>query len=108
MADKRLVLKEAVRVLKVKGFLIIQVPNRFFPVDLHSGLPFVFLVPFRVRVSIFKRFGHEGLGRIDIPSIEQLKELVLGFSCVSIFYVCKVIYPITVIWSKLRFFIKLP
>ena len=38
-------LHEAVRVLRPQGELIIQVPNLFFPLDLHTGIPNPFWIP---------------------------------------------------------------
>ena len=104
---QRQALKEAMRVLKSDGYLIIQVPNKYFPIELHSGLPFVFLVPFRVRGAIFKRLGHGGLGSINTPSVKHLKEMILdvGYNCKV--WVKRVVYPSSVIWSNLRFFYKI-
>jgi len=75
--DQQRSLEDAICVLKPNGYLIVQTPNKFFPIELHSGLPFVFSVPLRVRSAIFKRFGHEGLGRINIPSVRKLKKMIL-------------------------------
>jgi len=104
--DQRRSLVDAMRVLKPGGYLVIQIPNKFFPIELHSGLPFVFLVPFRVRSAIFKKVGHEGLGRINIPSLRKLKETILQIEHGCKIRVRKVVYPSVVVWSKLRFFYK--
>jgi SAM-dependent methyltransferase len=105
--DQRRSLEDVMRVLKPGGYLVVQVPNKFFPIELHSGLPFVFFVPFRVRGAIFKRFGHEGLGRINIPSVKKLKKMILQIEPGSKIRVRKVVYPSVVVWSKLRLFYKI-
>jgi len=105
--DQQRCLEEVMRVLKPGGYLVVQVPNKFFPIELHSGLPFVFLVPLRVRSAIFKRFGHEGLGKINIPSVEKLKEMVLQIEPKCEICVQKVVYPSDVVWSKLQLFYKI-
>jgi SAM-dependent methyltransferase len=105
--DQRRSLEDVMRVLKPGGYLVVHVPNRFFPIELHSGLPFVFFVPFRVRGAIFKRFGHEGLGRINIPSVKKLKKMVFQIALGSKIRVRKVVYPSVVVWLKLRLFYKI-
>lgn len=107
VSDHQRSLENAICVLKPSGYLIVQIPNKFFPIELHSGLPFVFLVPLRVRGAIFKRFGHEGLGRINIPSVKKLKEMILQIAPESKIRAVKVIYPNVVVWSRLRLFYKI-
>jgi len=51
-------LNEATRVLQPHGELIIQVPNLFFPVDLHTGIPNPFWIPKFARKTFLKMMGH--------------------------------------------------
>jgi hypothetical protein len=95
------------RVLKPGGYLVVQVPNKFFPIELHSGLPFVFLVPSRVRGAIFKKFGHGWLGKINIPLVRELEKTILRIEPECRIRVRKVVYSSVVVWSKLRFFYKI-
>jgi SAM-dependent methyltransferase len=106
VSDQQRALEDVMRVLKPCGYLVVQVPNKFFPIELHSGLPFVFLVPVRVRGTIFGKIGHGGLGRINIPSVKRLKKIILQIRPGSKIRVRKVIYPSVVVWSKLRLFYK--
>lgn len=76
IAKQELALREALRVLKLKGKLIIQVPNKFFPLELHSGLPLVFLTPSRIRHFILRKVGYEWLNRIDTPSKNRLESMI--------------------------------
>jgi hypothetical protein len=62
----------------------------------------VFFVPLRVRGAIFKRFGHEGLGKINISSVEKSKKMVLQIEPECEIRVQKVVYPSSIIWTKLR------
>jgi ubiquinone/menaquinone biosynthesis C-methylase UbiE len=104
--DQRRALEDMLRVLKPNGYLVAQVPNKFFPIELHSGLPFVFLVPFGVKGAIFKRFGYGWLGKIDIPSVRQLVKMIFDIGCKCEVCVRRVVFPSVVVWSKLRFLYK--
>lgn len=107
IANQKLVLKEALRVLKSKGELIIQIPNRFFPIELHSGLPFVFFIPSRIRGSILRKIGYGWLNRIDVPSVNRSKEMIWEIEPKVKITVKKVVYPSSLVWSKLQPFYKL-
>lgn len=50
---------------------------------------------------------HEGLGRINIPSVKKLKEMILQIAPESKIRAVKVIYPNVVVWSRLRLFYKI-
>ena len=107
VSNQEAVIKDVFRLLKANGYLIIHIPNKFFPIELHSGLPFAFFVPLKVRGRFFKKFGHEGLGKINVPSIGQLKNMILRVGLECEFCIRKVVYPPVIIWSKLRFFYKI-
>jgi ubiquinone/menaquinone biosynthesis C-methylase UbiE len=51
-------LKEAVRVLQPDGELVIQVPNLFFPIDLHTGILNPFWIPKFARERYLKIMGY--------------------------------------------------
>lgn len=40
--------REIYRVLRKKGYLVIQLPNRFFPIEQHTYLPFIGYLPSRL------------------------------------------------------------
>jgi len=100
--NQKLVLKEALRVLKPKGKLIIQIPNRFFPIELHSGLPFVFFIQSRIRGLILRKIGYGWLGKIDVPSVNKLKKIIWKIEPKVKITEKKVIYPRSLVWPKLR------
>ena len=55
----KVVLKEVVRVLKSTGELIIQFPNRLFPIEPHTGLLFIYYFPYFIRKIILKFLGYD-------------------------------------------------
>jgi ubiquinone/menaquinone biosynthesis C-methylase UbiE len=107
VVNQKQALEEAMRVLKSKGELIIQIPNKFFPIELHSGLPFVFLIPLRIRCAVLRRIGYEWLVKINVPSVKELKAISLQIEPKCEFQVRKVKYPSSIVWSKLRLFYKI-
>lgn len=95
-------LKEAWRVLKSKGTLIIQMPNKFFPFDLHSGLPLVFFIPSRIRRSTLGKIGYEWLEDIKIPSKNEMWGMIWKMAPKAKVAVEKVIYPPFLVLPKLQ------
>ncbi|OIQ59000.1 class I SAM-dependent methyltransferase [Neomoorella thermoacetica] len=59
LKNPQVALKEAARVLKQGGLLIIQGPNWRFPLDLHTGLPNPFLIPYFLRKRFLKALNYE-------------------------------------------------
>ena len=77
-----LAVTEACRVVKNGGMIILQVPNRQFPVDLHTGLPLLHYLPSSFRRSVLRKLGYEKVSDvidIEVPSyfkvIKTLKNL---------------------------------
>jgi len=102
ITNQELALKEAWRVLKSRGKLIIQIPNKFFPLELHSGLPFIFLFPSRIRGFILKKMGYRWLTEISIPSKKRLKEIIYKINSSAKIHSEKIIYPPSLVPLKLR------
>ena len=100
--NSELLLKEAFRVLKSKGMIIIQIPNRFFPVELHSGLPLFFYIPSRIRNLIIKGIGYEWLGTVDVPSLKKLLGIIFCVDLAAQITVRKVKYSPSIISPRLR------
>jgi ubiquinone/menaquinone biosynthesis C-methylase UbiE len=97
-------LKESFRVSKQETELIIQVPNRFFPLELHSGLPFVFYIPSKLRAPLLESINYGWVNQVDIPTVKRLTSITLKVCPEARITTKKVIYPPSVIWSKLRSF----
>jgi len=103
--DQRLALQEASRVLKDRGQLILQIPNRYFFLELHTGLPFLYYIPsHRIRRWTLKKLGYVGLGdimNIETPSKNKLARLMnsLGFREI---HISRIVYPPELILPALR------
>lgn len=102
-----LTIREALRILKPKGYLLVQIPNKFFPVDLHTGLPFVFFLPAKLRSRIVRSMGYPWLADIDIPNLDRLIKAVLKGNARSEIDVRKIIYPDSVVWPRLLTFYRI-
>ncbi len=48
--------KEALRLLKINGHIIIQIPNRFFPIEHHSFLPLAGYLPSGLHKYLFNEY----------------------------------------------------
>jgi SAM-dependent methyltransferase len=105
--DQEQLLKEVNRVLKTNGILIIQVPNRFFLVELHSGLPLFFYLPKRLRAFLTNGTKYSWLKTIDIPSIKNLVKLIYAVEPRLNLTVRKVKYSPSIITPKLKVFYRL-
>ena len=102
--DQEQLLKEINRVLKRNGILIIQVPNRFFLVELHSGLPLFFYLPKRLRVFLTNGTKYSWLKAIDVPSIKNLVTLICTVEPRLNITVRKVKYSTAIISPKFKVF----
>lgn len=107
VSDQKLLLREALRVLKSEGKLIIQVPNRFFPVDLHSGLPSYFFIPRKIRKVILRKIGYGWLADYDIPCVGKLMKMIYRIEPKATITLEKVVYPSSLVWPKLRAFYRI-
>ena len=100
--DQEQMLREALRVLKKGGKLVMQFPNRHFFMELHSGIPFYCLVPGFARPWVSKKMGYGGLSEINIPSPKKVEKLVrLIDSSVNV-KIVKVVYPVEIVPPRFR------
>lgn len=100
--DQEQMLREALRVLKKGGELVMQFPNRYFFMELHSGIPFYCLVPGFARPLVSKKLGYSGLSGINIPSPKKVEKIVRTIDASVSIKVVKVVYPIEVVPSKFQ------
>ena len=104
--DAKRALKQTFKVLKPQGELLLQIPNRYFPLELHTGLPLIFLMPSSLRKYVLKACGYNRRCRWipeDIPSIRAAINIIKQVKPnARITSVQKVIYPKNLITPKLR------
>jgi SAM-dependent methyltransferase len=74
--NSEILMNEVSRVLKPKGMLLIQIPNRYFLVDLHSGFPFFFYIPKRIRNFFLKGTSVDWMRTVDVPSLKKLLTII--------------------------------
>ncbi len=51
-------LREAMRVLRINGELVVQIQNKYFPVETHTGLVFVYYLPGFFRKWLLRKLGY--------------------------------------------------
>ncbi len=100
--DQEQMLREALRVLKKGGELVMQFPNRHFFMELHSGIPFYCLVPGFARPWVSKKLGYSGLSEINIPSPKKVEKIVRTIDASVSVKVVKVVYPVEVVPPRFR------
>ena len=99
--DQEQMLRETFRVLKKEGVLVMQFPNKYFFMELHSGIPFCWLVPGFARPWVGRKLGYSGLSDIHIPMPEQI-EKTIGNILPAHVKVIKVIYPVELVPLSFR------
>ena len=100
--DQEQMLREALRVLKKGGELVMQFPNRHFFMELHSGIPFYCLVPGFARPWVSKKLGYSGLSEINIPSPKRVEKIVRTIDASVDVKIAKVVYPVEVVPSRFQ------
>ena len=100
--DQEQMLKEAFRVLKKGGELVMQFPNRYFFMELHSGIPFYCLVPDCLKPWFSKKMGYYELSEIYIPTPKQIKKIIEKIDAAINVKVIRVIYPSEIVPPKFR------
>jgi SAM-dependent methyltransferase len=100
--NPELLLKEVFRVLRCNGILIVQVPNRFFLVELHSGFPLFYFIPTQIRNLVMKGTGYSWLREIDVPSLKKLIDLIQDIEPQVQIVVRKVKYSPSIIIPNFR------
>ena len=95
-------ISEAERVIKSEGDIVIQVPNIYFPIDLHTGILNPFWVPKRLRKFYTTLMGFPNYTN-EVYNLPQEDEIVNWFSLNTYLLDSrKVIYPTSFIPLILR------
>lgn len=100
--DQEQAVCEAFRVLKPEGTLVVQIPNRRFPIELHSGLPNPLLCPGFIRKPLLRAFNYAMLADIEIPSRKRMLRLIDSSPASVSVNEAKVIWPAAVVSKIFR------
>ena len=95
--DQKQMLREALRVLKKEGILVMQFPNKYFFMELHSGIPFCWMVPGFARPWVSRKWGYSGLSEINIPMPGEIKKVIGKIDPGVNVKVIKVVYPVELV-----------
>lgn len=102
VTDKQAMLNNLLSVLKKDGELVLQFPNKYFFVELHTGLPLYFIIPSFIKPWVLRKVGYEGLLEINIPTIREIQKMIEDLGVFVDIKKSKVIYPIETIPHGLR------
>ena len=107
VVDKRVMLNNLLSVLKKDGELVLQFPNKYFFMELHTGLPVYFIIPSFIKPWFLRKIGYKELLEINIPTIKEIKNIIKGLNISVTIKKSKVIYPIETIPHELRWIYKI-
>ena len=100
--DQKQMLREALRVLKKEGVLVMQFPNKYFFMELHSGIPFYWMVPGFARPWVWRKWGYRGLSEINIPVPGEIRKVIGKIDPAVNVKVIKVVYPVQLVPQRFR------
>jgi SAM-dependent methyltransferase len=100
--DRARAVDEWIRVLKPGGVLLIQIPNRYFVIELHSGLPNPNYMPRAVRERLLNLIGYGWMKDVDIPSLRLLRQLIWRADPSLSVSLIPLKWPITLVPRRLR------
>jgi len=79
--EPRVCLSEALRVLATEGELFIQFPNRYFPVEAHSGLFMHFCLPQPARERLASTFAPKiDMKNVNTPPLRNVRKMLRELS----------------------------
>lgn len=84
-------LREALRILKKQGQLVLQFPNKHFFIELHTGIPFFCLIPDFMKNWVLEKKSYGGF--LKIPTPEQVRKIIHAIDPSANIRVVNVIYP---------------
>lgn len=101
MRDRELAAQEALRVLREGGDLVMQFPNRHFPLDLHTGLLNPVFVPAFARKTLLTPLGYKRLlNEVDIPQMKEVHQWLEDSA--KLLGVDKVLYSAELVPQRVR------
>ena len=100
--DKEQALYEAFRVLKPGGAIVVQIPNRLFPFELHSGLPNPLLCPEFIRRPLLRAINYSRLLDVEIPSLKRMRHLIYSAHAPLLINETKIVWPAAIVSKIFR------
>lgn len=88
--NQSIFIKELYRISK--KFVFIQTPNRFFPIDFHTLIPFIHFLPKKLHRSILKIIGLKFISKeenLNLLTINELRKICIDQN-IKEFYVKKI------------------
>ena len=76
LREQALCVSEAARVLRNRGELFMQLPNRYFPIELHSGLFIYFFLPSFIRNRLASYAGRSWMKNVDVPPLRKVMRII--------------------------------
>ena len=104
VTNQEQMLKEALRILKYNGQLVMQFPNKYFFMELHSGIPFYWLIPDFAKPWVSKKLGYSGLSEIKIPTHGKIEKIIKKINPLIDVKVIGVVYPVEIVPPRFRIF----
>ena len=95
--NQQLAISEAIRVVRRGGCLLIEIPNRYFPIDTHSAFLNPLMFPTYLRSRLLSIMGYT-----DIPSKGKLKSMLLSSDRELQIKEVRVVWPLSVFPKKFR------
>jgi ubiquinone/menaquinone biosynthesis C-methylase UbiE len=89
--EQEKMLNEAFRILKKNGQLILQFPNKYFFMELHTGIPFYWMVPDFMKPWILTKISYDGF--LKIPTPAKIINIIRKIEPCAYIRVIEVIYP---------------
>ena len=105
VSDKQEILREMLDVLKKDGELLLQFPNKYFFIDLHTGIPLYSFFPSFIRLWILRKIGYDG--KIDIPTVRQIEKMIKNIGVSVEIRKSKIVYPLEVIPQKMKWIYRI-
>jgi len=100
--------REAFRGLRRNGGMLIQLPNEFFPVDLHSGLPLINYLPSILKNKLLRLIRYEWLIDLNLPNLKRMIRLITKIEPKALIVnIEKIVYPEAIITASTRRISKL-
>jgi SAM-dependent methyltransferase len=87
LREQAVFLREVSRILKHRGFYLMQFPNLNFIIEMHSGMPFPALIPNKIKIIYFRK----------VINIDDHEDLPLNLDSKKAYALCRPLFNSIVI-----------